>query len=75
MKIVMDSIGFTEVKKLKLAERLIEIGAVASSIGAVIAATGLVLIKGTQSWFVNTTNEQMDLMAKVYKYCEENVTK
>lgn len=71
MKIVINSIGFTEEKKLKLAENLIGVGAVTASVGALIVGTGLVLIKGTQQWFVSTTNEQMDAMAKVYQKFNE----
>lgn len=75
MKIVINSIGFTEEKKLKLAEKLIGMGAVAAGVGALIVATGLVLIKGSQEWFVSTTNEQMDALAKVYQKFNECVVK
>ena len=71
MKNVINSIGFTEEKKLKLAENLIGVGAVTASVGALIVGAGLVLIKGTQEWFVSTTNEQMDALANVYQKFNE----
>ena len=71
MKIVINSIGFTEEKKLKLAENLIGVGAVTASVGALIVGAGLVLIKGTQEWFVSTTNEQMDALAHIYQKFNE----
>lgn len=73
MKIVINSIGFTEEKKLKLAENLIGMGAVTASVGALIVGAGLVLIKDSQEWFVSTTNEQMDALAKVYQKFNECV--
>lgn len=75
MKIVINSIGFTEEKKLKLAENLIGMGAVTASVGALIVGAGLVLIKGSQEWFVTTTNEQMESLAKAYQKFNECVAK
>lgn len=75
MKIVINSIGFTEEKKFKLAENLIGMGAVTASVGALIVGAGLVLIKGSQEWFVSTTNEQMDALAKVYQKFNECAVK
>lgn len=75
MKIVINSIGFTEEKKLKLAENLIGMGAVTASVGALIVGAGLVLIKGSQEWFVSTINEQMDALAKVYQKFNECAVK
>lgn len=75
MKIVINSIGFTEEKKLHLAENLIGVGAVTASVGALIVGAGLVLIKGSQEWFVSTTNEQMDALARVYQKFNECAVK
>ena len=50
MKIKLNSLGFSEIKYIRIGERLIFVG-----IGLV--ALGLLTIKNTQEWVVGTTPE------------------
>lgn len=64
MKICMNAIGFTEVKKLKIAEGLIGFGALA-------VLGGLLLIRKSQMWYVGSTNDHFELIASTNRALDE----
>lgn len=61
-KIKVDTIGFTEVAKLKNAERLIRVGIGAVAGGVLLVAAGLKRITTTQEWYATDNEHQKEIL-------------
>lgn len=64
-KIRIDTIGFTEVAKLKNAERLIRVGIGVVTGGVLLVAAGLKRITTTQEWYATENEHQKDVLSNM----------